>query len=274
MAARQPKVESRNERFADKASTRIWEEIPSKDNPYIAERCLCHGYDLQQLMERVGYVDMVYLLMCGELPNQGQRDLLERLMVGLCNPGPRHPATRAAMNAGVGKTYPPHVLPISLAIIGGKHLGGEEVEVSMRFVRSNIRNDAMKVAKGLIEKGGRPKEGDWHIAPGFGQRFGGVDIVPGRIAALISAAKGAGKALHWGALFASALIDEDMGWLFPGVAAAAFLDLGFHPRVGAGLFQLLCAPGLLAHGMELASRPITVMPFIHDEHYFIETTKN
>jgi citrate synthase len=274
MAARQPKVESRNERFSAKASTRIWKEIPSQDNPYIAERCLCHGYDLLQLMERVGYVDMLYLLMRGELPSQAQRDLLERLMVGLCNPGPRHPATRAAMNAGVGKTNSAHVLPISLSIMGGKHLGGEEVDVSMRFVRSNIRNDAMRVAEELIAEGGRPEEGDWHIAPGFGQRFGGIDIVPGHVAAILSATKGADKAMHWGASFASALSDEDMGWLFPGVAAAAFLDLGFHPRFGAGVFQLLSAPGLLAQGMELANKPITAMPFIDDEHYFIETAKN
>jgi citrate synthase len=61
-----------------------------------------------------------------------------------------------------------------------------------------------------------------------------------------------------------------MGWLSTGVAAAAFCDLGFHPRVGAGLYQLLCAPGLLAHGFELANKPITAMPFLDEEHYVID----
>lgn len=274
MAIRQPKVESRNERFADRASTRIWKEIPSHGNPYIAERCLCHGYDLVQLMGRVGYVDMVYLLMRGELPSQAQRDLLERLTVGLCNPGPRHPATRAAMNAGVGKTNPAHILPIALSIMGGRHLGGEEVEASMRFIRANIRQDAIRVAGELIAQGGRPKEGDWHVAPGFGQRFGGIDIVPWRVAENLSQTEGAGRSVEWGMSFANALEGEDMGWLSPGVAAAVFLDLGFHPRYGAGLFQLLSAPGLLAQGMELANKPITAMPFIDDEHYFIKAAPN
>ena len=61
-----------------------------------------------------------------------------------------------------------------------------------------------------------------------------------------------------------------MGWLSVGVAAAVFADLGFHPRYGAGLFQLLSAPGLLAHGMEQANKPITAMPFVSDNAYVID----
>jgi citrate synthase len=270
MAARQPEVESRNERFADKASTRIWKEIPSKDNPYIAERCLCHGYDLLQLMENVGYVDMLFLLIRGQLPTDDQRGLLEALMVGICNPGPRHPATRAAMNAGVGKTNYAHVLPISLAIMGGEHLGGGEVEASMRFIRSNIGREPACMAKGLVGQITAPAEGDWHIAPGFGQRFGSCDIIPKRVAAVLRGKRGAAKALAWGSGFAETISDHGLGWLTPGVVAAALLDLGFHPRYGAGMYEMLSAPGLLAHGMEFANKPITAMPFIDDDHYLID----
>ena len=55
-----------------------------------------------------------------------------------------------------------------------------------------------------------------------------------------------------------------------GIAAAVFTDLGFSPRAGAGLFQLLGAPGLLAHGAELANKPVTAMPFVKDENYAIK----
>ena len=61
-----------------------------------------------------------------------------------------------------------------------------------------------------------------------------------------------------------------MGWLSPGICAAVFLDLGFAPREGAGLFQLICAPGLLAHGLELADKPINSLPFLDEEKYIIE----
>ena len=81
---------------------------------------------------------------------------------------------------------------------------------------------------------------------------------------------GAGKCLRWGNTFACELRKHKMGWLTTGVAAAAFADLSFHPRFGAGLFQLLCAPGLLAHGLEMSTKPITAMPFLQDKDYIIE----
>jgi citrate synthase len=264
------KVQSRNERFAEKAGTHIWQETASPDNPYITERCLCHGYDLLELMRHRGLGDMVYLMLRGELPTEAQRELLETLMVALSNPGPRHPATRAAMTAGISKADTAHILPIGLSVLSGAHLGAGEVEASMRFIRRHRHKEPVDIADELIQASAQPDEGDWHIAPGFGTRFGGIDIMPGKVAALLLEQEVAGTGLRWSAAFASHLHEHGSGWLFPGVAAAAFLDLGFHPRVGAGLFQLACAPGLLAQGLEMANRPITAMPFIDQEHFFID----
>ena len=44
-------VRSRNEPFTQKTATRIWSEQPSEDNPYIAAKTFCHGYDIIELME-------------------------------------------------------------------------------------------------------------------------------------------------------------------------------------------------------------------------------
>jgi len=263
-------VESRNESFVKKTRTTIWQEVPSEDNPYIAETCRCHGYDLIELMQNRSFVDVLFLLFRGELPQSGQSQLLEHLMIALINPGPRHPATRAAMNAGVGKTDSVHILPIALAVLGGEHLGAGNIEPAMRFLRKHSKKDASAVAQELlaVEK---PDEGDWPIAPGFGSRYAGIDQLPNSIAEQLVKMPSAGKCLQWGQAFASALEADQMGWLFPGVAAAVFADLGFQPRMGPGLFQLLSAPGLYAHGIELANKPTTAMPFIQDENYVIET---
>ena len=266
------KVTSRNDVFADKISTRIWEEVPSENNPYIAENSRCHGYDMFELMQGCRYVDMFYLLFRGELPSEDEGQLLEQLMIGLINPGPRHPATRAAMNAGVGKTDPQHILPISLAIMGGDHLGAGEIEGAMRFLRKHRKQDPAEVVERVLEESSasRPDAGDWHIVPGFGSRFNSVDLMPSKIATTLLDLPGSGELLAWGDRFASSLEQYNMGWLSVGVAAAVFADLGFHPRYGAGLYQLLSAPGLLAHGMEQANKPITAMPFIGDEAYTID----
>lgn len=261
-------VQKREENFTRRIVTKIWQEQAAPQNPYLAATCRCHGYDLMDLVNGCSVVEVFFLLFRGELPTKAQADLLEALMIGLMNPGPRHPATRAAMNAGVGKTSPAHILPIGLAVLGGDHLGGEEVMAGMRFFRKNSKSAPADLAAELFALP-RPAEGDYHIAPGFGSRYGDIDPIPQAMASHLQVMPGSGKALRWGEQFAAALKPKGMGWLGSGVAAATFCDLGFHPRAGAGLFQLLCAPGLLAHGLEMANKPITAMPFLDEEHYVI-----
>ena len=260
------KVRSRNESFVDKTATRIWGETPSDENPYIAKSALCHGYDLYELMQQCTFVEVFYLLFRGELPTPHEAKLLETLMVAFINPGPRHPATRAAMNAGVGKTLSTHVLPIALTVMGGDFLGGGDIEPAMRFVRKNQNKDPRVCANTALEN----PMADNRIAPGFGRYFGGVHIMSHEIAHRLLALPGAGKCLQWAQHFTEAVRESGYGWLPTGLAAAVFADLGFQPKAGAALFQLISAPGLAAHGIELANKPITAMPYVKDEDYVIE----
>lgn len=266
-----PIERKRETNYTDRTATRVWHEKPSENNPYLAEECRCHGYSIEELAAKQSFVDVLFLLLEGELPSLEKAELLNALMVALINPGPRHPAARAAMVAGVGRTFPPHILPIALTTLSGSHLGAAEVGESMLFLRKNIRTNPEKCAKELLVASPPPFEGDWHIAPGFGTRFGGIDPMPGKTARFLLTLPGSGKVLRWGNDFASALGSAGQGWLTTGVAAAAFCDLGFHPRVGPGLFQLASAPGLLAHGLEMANKPVTAMPFPDGDDYVIET---
>jgi citrate synthase len=270
MTIKKATVTKRDDKFNEKIVTKIWQEQASPYNPYLAEKCLCHGYDLEELSRKKGYADVLFLLFNGELPNSEQAKLLETLLVALINPGPRHPATRAAMTAGVGKTNPAHILPIGITVMGGAHMGGEEVSKSIRFLRKNIKNSPIDVA-GQLEsgQGHKTSDGDEHIAPGFGSRYGGIDPMPQKIARSLLKLPGNTDTIKWGQKFVETLKELKMGWLTSGVAAAAFCDLGFHPRAGAGLFQIISAPGILAHGLEMANKPITAMPFLDEEHYVI-----
>ncbi len=263
-------IQSRNEPFTARTATRICDETPSAENPYLSQTCRYHGYELGELMQKRSFIDVLFLFLRGELPTADQGQLFETLLIGLSNPGPRHAATRAAMTAGVGKTDPAHILPIALSVLGGDHLGGREVTAAMAFLRRQRNKDPQAVAGELLVASERPAEGDWRAAPGFGSRFGGIDPMAQSIAGQLLALQGAGEALHWGSRFVETLEPEQGGWLLPAVAAVVFLDLGFHPRAGAGLFQIAAAPGLLAHGLELANQPRTAMPFPDDDHYFIE----
>lgn len=267
------KVRSRNEPFTQRTATRIWQEQASEHNPYIAASALCHGYDLFELMEKRSFVDVFYLLFRGELPTVAEATILQHLMIALINPGPRHPATRAAMNAGIGKTEPLHILPIASAVLGGSYMGGGEIEDAMRFLRKQQNASAELFAQTLLQQGDaitNNSSAENLLTPGFGSRNGGIEIMAVELANRLLKLDGAGKALQWGCSLNEQLQTRGQGWLLTGVAAAIFSDLGFQPRAGGCLFQLLGAPGSVAHGLELANKPITAMPFVSDENYVIE----
>lgn len=266
------KVEKRKENFVEKSSTAIWQEIPSSENPYIAQRALCHGYDLYELLKKRNFIEIIYLLFKAELPSKKQSTLLEKLMVGLCHPGLRHNATRAAMNAGVGKTEAVHILPVALTVMGGNFLGAGEVQSAMRFLKRSQDKKPETIFKEQIQLENDFSNGDIRITPGFGSYYGGIDLLAKELA-LRLCDESTTKTLDWGMEFSRLLKDKGVGWLMPGVAAAAFLDLGLDSRTGAALFQLFSAPGLLAQGLEMSSKPITAMPFLKQEYYLIDSTE-
>lgn len=269
-APKRVKVQSRNEPFSKRAATRIWSEQPSIDNPYIATSALCHGYDLFELMAKRSFVDVFYLLFRGELPNSAESALLQTLMIALINPGPRHPATRAAMNVGIGKTNPLHILPIASAVLGGEHQGGGELERAMRFFRKYQNTNPADLPHETFQLDESEDQATTSATPGFGKRHGGIDLMAVGIAERLLRLEAAGSALKWGDKLAKVLELNGSGWLITGIAAAVFADLGFQPKAGGALFQLLGAPGLVAHGLEVANKPITAMPYVSDDNYVIE----
>lgn len=263
-------VTRRGEAFAKKIETEIWQEVPCEDNPYLPGACRCYGYDLFELIEKCRFTDVLYLLFKGDLPSKEESALLEKLMISLINLGPRHPASRAGMLAGASKTNPSHILPIALTILSGTHLGAEEVEEAMRFLQEHRDTCPNVFSTSLVCRSERPAEGDWHPIPGFGSRFGGIDKISDRIARQLGKLPAAGESLKWGTAFSEKAKTLGIGWLPTGLAAAVLVDLGFNSKAGAGFYQILCAPGLLAHGVEFAGKPMTSMPFIRDEEYIIE----
>lgn len=262
-------VQSRNETFSEKIVTRIWCETAAPSNPYIAEALSCYGYDLFALMEKRSFVDVFFLLFRGELPSPDEARLLEHLMIALISPGLRHPATRAAMCTGVGKTDPLHILPIASGILGGSYLGGGEIEAAIKFLRRTCKQPPQDFLLELVQA--RTQAQNLELPAGFGKIYGGVDPLAQRLGEHLAQMPAASTALSWGREFSTLLCDQSFGgWLRTGVAAAVFSDLGFQPRAGGCLFQLLGAPGLVAQGLEMANKPITAFPFVKDENYVIE----
>ena len=253
-----------------KARTDIWKEETDKDDDFVASRNYCFGYSQEELIDN-GYsiTDMLFLLAKGELPSKVQRSLLDALGVALCNPGPRHPATRAAMEVAVSKTRIPHILPISLVVMGGDLAAGG-VEPAMRFMRLHRKKPAGELVGLKLEEYAGSLE-DTEIFPGFGPRFGQREPLYVNLAKRIRRrfANIDLPYLDW--ILGLDLELEKRATIHAvranGLAAAILLDLGFHPRFGTPVVQWLAGPGLLAHGVEKSNKPLTDMPFVTDDSY-------
>lgn len=271
MSATTPGTErSRGERFTGRPATKIWQEVPASDNPYAASQARLRGYDLLELVRGASFIEVLFLLFAGELPSPAQAELLEAWWIASIAPGPRHPATRAALAAGVSKSGAAGILPLALTVLSGDHLGAGEVKRAMRFLSAQRDTDPRATAERLLAACPADGPGDRRVAPGFGSRFGSTDHVVHAVGNLLARLDGAGAGLAWGSAFACALEGAGMGWLDPAVAAATLLDLGFDELTAMGVFQLARAPGLLAHGLEMVGQPLTAMPFPGDDQYIVE----
>lgn len=267
------KANNENQQFQESASTEIWNETPSDKNPYIAKQCYLHGYDIMELTKSRSFIDVLFLLFQSELPSPDQARILETLMVACINPGPRHPATRAAMNAGVSKANHEHILPIGLMTLGGAYNGASEVELAIDFLTKNNQKKPNKLGTELL-KDKKKLQGDWHIAPGFGSYYGDINLMANELVVVLMQLPGTGPHLKWGASFVSSISEHaNLGWLHTGVVAAVLADLGFGAREAAGLFQLISAPGILAHGLEQNHKPIYAMPLLEDKDYVVQARK-
>ncbi len=261
-------MKEKNFGHAQKPSTNIWYEKPSDNNPYVAQERRLHGYNMLTLCQQKSFTEVLFLLFKGELPSPSQNRLFELLMVAFINPGPRHPATRAAMTAGISKTNTPHILPVGLMVLGGQQNGAMDVEQTMGFIKSHqhqnvadfIHQQPMKTA---------PADGqDWHPYPGLGSSFGSHDLISAQLAHVFAKLP-SGQAFNWMQQLIKQIDHPNVNWLPVGLFAAILLDLAFAPREGGTLYQLFGAPGVAAHGLEQTHKPLTSMPLLDDDHYVL-----
>ncbi len=271
MSDRNIKIESRNEHFSSRIQSKITCEKPSEDNEFLAEETRIHGYDVLDLMDNCDYLDTFYLLFRGELPTKAQKTLLQKLSVAIINLGPRHQSSRAAANAGIGRTDVNNILPIAIMAMSGSYGGSKEIENAMRFLKKSFKLLPKVIASEQLYSFPITLDEDWIVAPGFGTDFQGQSPYLINIVNKLSGVSPVNGYLNWAVNFVDSLpVNKNCGWRLAGLVASVLLDLNFEPREGGGVFQLLAGPGSFAHGIEFSNKPITDMPFLKDEDYIIK----
>lgn len=264
-------AKSRDETYAKKYTSKIWLEEPDPNNPYIAKNAFLSGYDFFELVESSSLSNILFLLIRGDLPNSADSAFFDYISKILMNPGPRHPAAKAAIQATVGKTDITHLLPIALSVMGGQENAAGIVPAAMKFVIRNYKREPSVIANSIQNCNNAHGDHLWsQQLPGYGQIYGSADTFARNCLQRIVDKFPTRNLAAWSAKFSDELATDNAGILMPGVAAVCFAELGFAAKQGGALFQLICAPGLLAHGLEYLGKPTTAAPFVSDEDYFIK----
>jgi citrate synthase len=219
------------------------------------------GYAVEDLIGRVGFAEMVYLMTRGELPHPEAARLLEAALVAAVDHGPQAPsiaAARMAISCGVGIN---NAMASAINMLGDVHGGaGEQCVALYNAIAARLGDgppsetrmaDAVSAEiAALAERGIR------HV-PGFGHRFHPRDPRAPRLLALVDAAAAAGAVSGRFAAIGRAIAAQlaaDRGRPVPmnidGATGVVFAELGFAPPLCRGLFVLSRSVGALAHAFE------------------------
>lgn len=214
------------------------------------------GYAIEGLIGRVGFVEMAWLMLRGELPSRPQAKLLEAAMVAGVDHGPQAPSIAVARIAITGGTGINGAMASAINTLDDVHGGAGEQAVELYndiAARAETRPLGEAVADILQA---RRAAGEKYV-PGFGHRFHPIDPRAPRLLELVDQATQEGVVSGRFAAIARA-IDADLaaakGRTIPlnidGATAVVYAELGFPPALCRGLFVLSRSVGILAHAYE------------------------
>jgi citrate synthase len=219
------------------------------------------GYAVEELIGRIGFADMVYLMTRGELPHPDAAKLLEAALVSAVDHGPQAPsiaAARMAITCGVGIN---NAMASAINMLGDVHGGaGEQCVALYNAIAARLSEGAVsdtQMAQAIAaEMKALAAQGVSHI-PGFGHRFHPRDPRAPRLLELVDIAARNGAVSGRFAAIARALearLATDKGRPIPmnidGATGVVFAELGFPPPLCRGLFVLSRSVGALAHAFE------------------------
>ncbi|MBI2644424.1 MAG: citryl-CoA lyase [Candidatus Wildermuthbacteria bacterium] len=200
------------------------------------------GHDLIELMEKHSFVEVIFLLLRGSLPEERERELMETMLVAPVENGLEAPSIFIPrIVASTGNNF--HTaLAAGVLAIGERHGGAGEAAAQLF--------SSGKSAVEIVDEYIRNKK----ILPGFGHKI--YKEEDPRATAIYKRAKELGFSCRYFEL-AYAIEQEfakQKGKKIPlnidGALAAGLLELGFDARLGKAFFLISRIIGMSAHILE------------------------
>ncbi len=221
-------------------------------------RIAIRGTPIQELIGTLSFPAMIWLMVMGRIPTQGEASLLEAALVSAVDHGPQAPsiaAARMAITCGIGIN---NAMANGVNMLGDVHGGAGEQSVELYYDIAALEDGGLPfeeaLTKGLADW--RARYGKY--VSGFGHRFHKpVDPRAPRLMQLVEAAAAAGHVSGRFARIGQAVqrrLGEERGkplaMNIDGATAVIYAELGCPPPLARGLFCLSRSVGILAHAWE------------------------
>ena len=218
------------------------------------DKIVTRGYNQRDLIEKIRYSDMIYLLLKGRLPSPMEGKIFNHVLVSFCDHGVTPPSTQTARLVASSGSPMNTAVAGALLSFGHKHAGA--IEKTMQLYQSRINSiyntgdsslDNKQIASLAIDIYNEYINGDLKI-PGFGHRYHNVDPRADKLMELVIKEGFIGPHIKL-ALALEDLINEkkQIRLNVDGANAAILSDLGFTPDLGLGVFIIGRTPGIIAH---------------------------
>lgn len=218
------------------------------------DKITTRGYNQRDLIEKIRYSDMVFLLLRGRLPSIKESRIFNHVLVSFCDHGVTPPSTQTARLVASSGSPINSAVAGALLSFGHKHAGA--IQKTMELYQSKINSlyltedsalDNKQIASLAIDIYNEYILGEEKI-PGFGHRYHNVDPRADKLMDIVI------KEGFVGPHIKLALAVEDLAYQKKGIRlnvdganAAILSDLGFDPETGLGIFIIGRIPGIIAH---------------------------
>ncbi len=231
-----------------------WKTAITKIEP---NKIAYRGYLVDDLMGRVPFSQVVFLLLKGELPSKEQGILMDAMLVSSVDHGATPPSALAARTVASGGA------PLTTAVAAGissiNRFHGGAIEGCMRVLLEAVERkrssgkDAAAVAGEILDEHKAAKK----RVPGYGHRVHTEDPRSVRLFALAEELGLAGEYVEMAHAIRAAMkekLGRDLPMNVDGAIATMLCEMDFPPEMSNGIFAISRSGGLVAQVYEEQTR--------------------
>ena len=217
-------------------------------------KLVTRGYNQKDLIEKIKYGDMVFLILKGRLPSIKESRMFNHVLVSFCDHGVTPPSTQTARIISSSGSPLNSAVAGALLSFGHKHAGA--IEKSMELYQSTIDSliltedpdlDNKLIASAAIKVYNNFESRNEKV-PGFGHRYHDEDPRAKKLIELAIKEGCVGPHLKLAVSIEDLVYqNKNIKLNVDGANAAILSDLGFSPDLGLGVFMIGRIPGIIAH---------------------------